>query len=78
MLFPRTAAAATAMTLLILVYGSVGASTTEAYAPQRAASPFVVGEVFPDLAFPSLGDGRAMRLSDFRGSRVMLHVFASW
>jgi len=37
-----------------------------------------VGDLFPDLGFPSLEDGTATRLSDFRGKKVMLHVFASW
>ena len=45
---------------------------------QRRDSPFVEGETFPDLAFPSLEDGTPTRLSDFRGTKVMLHVFASW
>ncbi|MCH7824095.1 MAG: hypothetical protein IH849_04780 [Acidobacteria bacterium] len=47
-------------------------------APQRLASPFAEGDLFPDLAFPSLEDGSPTRLSDFRGHKVMLHVFASW
>ncbi len=47
-------------------------------AAQRLSSPFAEGDVFPDLAFPSLEDGTPTRLSDFRGHKVMLHVFASW
>ena len=46
--------------------------------PQRLDSPFAEGELFPDFAFPSLENGTPMRLSDFRGHKVMLHVFASW
>jgi len=46
--------------------------------PQRRDSHFAVGDLFPDLAFPSLADGTPARLSDFRGKKVMLHVFASW
>lgn len=45
---------------------------------QRPAPPFSVGELFPDIAFPALADGSPTRLSDFRGRKVMLHVFASW
>ncbi len=45
---------------------------------QRRDSPFAEGDLFPDLAFPSLEDGTPTRLSDFRGHKVMLHVFASW
>ena len=45
---------------------------------QRLDPRFDVGDVFPDLALPSLEDGTPTRLSDFRGHKVMLHVFASW
>ena len=38
----------------------------------------VVGQAFPDLVLPSLEDGRPMSLADFRGKKVILHVFASW
>lgn len=47
-------------------------------AAQGRSSPFVEGEVFPDLAFPALDNGAPARMSDFRGKKVMLHVFASW
>ncbi len=50
-----------------------------------ALSPFVVGapglqegEPFPLLVLPSMTDGRPMSLADFRGRKVVLHVFASW
>ncbi len=36
-----------------------------------------VGEPFPDLALPTL-EGSAKSISDFRGQKVILHVFASW
>ena len=36
-----------------------------------------VGEPFPDLALPTL-DGSTRSISDFRGQKVILHVFASW
>ena len=36
------------------------------------------GEPFPALVLPSMEDGSPMSLADFRGRRVMLHVFASW
>jgi len=63
-----------------ILIGAAGASIFAAAgtSPQRAASPFEVGEGFPDIAFPSLSDGTPTRMSDFRGRKVMLHVFASW
>jgi peroxiredoxin len=36
-----------------------------------------VGEVAPDIALPGL-DGRTIRLSDFRGQRLLVFMWASW
>ena len=36
-----------------------------------------VGEPFPDIALRTL-DGEERRVSDFRGTKLVLHVFASW
>jgi|CXWL01.1.fsa_nt_gi hypothetical protein len=37
-----------------------------------------VGRLFPGERFPALKDGRQTSLTDFRGKRVLLLVFASW
>ena len=42
------------------------------------AAELKAGEPFPDLVFPSLDGGAPASLSDFRGKKVVLHVFASW
>ncbi|MHC4991114.1 MAG: TlpA family protein disulfide reductase [Planctomycetota bacterium] len=42
------------------------------------APPIEVGQPFPDLVLPSLENGEPMSISDFRGRKVVLHVFASW
>ncbi len=39
---------------------------------------FRVGQVFPDIVLPSLEDGQPTSMSEFRGQKVILHVFASW
>ena len=36
------------------------------------------GEPLPDFKLPAAGDGKLMSVSDFRGSKLMLHLFASW
>ena len=36
------------------------------------------GRPFPDLVLPSMEDGSPMWLRQFRGRKVLLHVFASW
>jgi hypothetical protein len=40
--------------------------------------PFVEGEPFPSLILPGLKDGRPVSLTEFRGRKLVLHVFASW
>jgi len=42
------------------------------------SAPFEVGRVVPALTLPSITDGKPMSLADFRGQKVMLHVWASW
>ena len=47
--------------------------------PTLADPPkLAIGEPFPDLTLPSLEDGSPAAISDFRGQRLILHVFASW
>ena len=37
-----------------------------------------VGEPFPDLRLPTLEDGVSRSIADYRGEKILLHVFASW
>ena len=37
-----------------------------------------VGRPFPDLTLPALEDGKPVSIRDFRGQKLILHVFASW
>ena len=39
--------------------------------------PYQVGQPFPNILLPSL-DGRPMSIADFRGHKLILHIFASW
>ena len=45
---------------------------------QRLDARFEVGKPFPELTLPSLEDGTRTSIADFRGKKVLLHVFASW
>jgi len=47
-------------------------------ASAQSAYRIQVGEPFPDLLLPSLDDGKPLSVSNFRGEKVILHVFASW
>ena len=42
------------------------------------AVPMSVGQPAPDFAVQSLDGGRTIRLSDFRGRRVLILTWASW
>ena len=44
----------------------------------EADSGIEVGQPFPDLVLPSINDGQPMSITDFRGQKIVLHVFASW
>jgi len=46
--------------------------------PAARAAPFEVGEPFPPLVFPAVDGGDAISLAEFRGQKLILHVFASW
>lgn len=42
------------------------------------AAPLSIGQPAPDFAVQSLNGGRTIRLSDFRGRRVLIFTWASW
>ncbi len=42
------------------------------------SAEFREGQVFPTMIFPYLGDGRPGSVADFRGKKLILHIFASW
>ncbi len=58
--------------LTLLVTGSQVAM------PQAPSPRFKVGQVFPDLVFPSIDDGRPTSIAAYRGKKVLLHIFAAW
>ena len=45
---------------------------------QPATYQPTVGEPHPDFVLPSIADGTPIRLSDYRGKKVLLVHFASW
>lgn len=56
--------------LLLMLIGS-SELRGAGYAPR-------VGEPHPDFVLPRIDNGEAVRLSQFRGQRVLLVHFASW
>ena len=61
-----------AIALAMTVSVALGAGAS-AQSPQ-----FEVGQPFPEIVLPSLEDGRPTSIADYRGKKVILHVFASW
>lgn len=43
-----------------------------------AQGGFETGRHFPNLQLPSLEDGRPRSIADYRGQKLILHIFASW
>lgn len=65
--------------LLSLAILGIVCCVNRADAQATAAKPAIaVGQPFPTLVLPSLNDGRPMSIADFRGKKVILHIFASW
>ena len=69
---PRTLPAC--LLALVLAVSSPEPASAQALPP----TGFEVGEPFPTLALPALEDGRPRSVADFRGEKIILHVFASW
>lgn len=65
-------AAAVPVASLTILAGSAAAQAN----PTGLA--FRVGDRFPEVVLPSADDGRPMSLADFRGKKLILHIFASW
>jgi hypothetical protein len=42
------------------------------------AMTFEMGQAFPLLRLPSLEDGSPLSVADFRGQKLILHIWASW
>ena len=64
-------------TALLMVLASVTFLARNVTAQPPAYRP-VVGEVHQDIEFPNIETGEKVRLSNFRGKKVLLIHFASW
>ena len=53
-------------------------TSSQMAAPQDQLARFKVGQPFPDLVLPRADNGQPMSLAQYRGKKVLLHIFASW
>ena len=61
------------VTGIMSVRGAQGAT-----APSPDSVEFHEGEMFPTTVFPSLENSWPGSVADFRGKKLILHIFASW
>jgi hypothetical protein len=61
------------LTAVLSTSGSIGV-------PARSpnAAEFHEGQMFPTMVFPSLANDRPRSVRDFRGKKLILHIFSSW
>lgn len=67
-----------ALAVLALLATSPAVSGVSAQSSSSSEIGLKVGQTFPSLALPSLEDGRPRSITEFRGEKLILHVFASW
>lgn len=58
--------------------GPIAISALALAAGFSGPEPFTPGTAFPDAPLSHLDDGAPARVSDYRGTKLVLHVFASW
>ncbi len=59
------------MPLFVVLLATAGSAAA-------AGAQFKPGEAFPDLVLPSISDGKPLSVADFRGRKLVLHIWASW
>jgi len=62
----------------LLLAGFLQLSGAAAWAAQGGSVELKVGHPFPGIVLPSLEDGRPSSIAQFRGQKLILHIFASW
>ena len=63
--------------ILLLVSAALALALAEVRAGDRPTIGIAEGQMYPDFVLPSLA-GKEVRLSDYRGKKVLLFHFASW
>ncbi|MEE9230333.1 MAG: hypothetical protein V3U86_06475, partial [Acidobacteriota bacterium] len=64
--------------VLVCALGCATVPDSEQVGGYLPGAGFEIGQKFPDIVFPALEGERPLSLADFRGQKVLLHIFASW
>ncbi len=65
------------MACAAIAAGPVATAGSSSAAVSNPVPSLEVGQPFPEIVLPSLG-GEPMSISSFRGTKVAMHVWASW
>jgi hypothetical protein len=69
-------------TIVLVTAGTTGIMSLNGTEGARAQGPdaakLEVGQMFPTTVFPSLDGGHPRSVADFRGKKLILHIWASW
>jgi hypothetical protein len=74
----KTASAVQGFVVSVLLVLAVTCQSDTPATVQPRDLALEVGRPFPEIVLPSLADGRPAAISQFRGQKLLLHLFASW
>ena len=63
---------------IVIAAAMTGLALSHPAFAQRGLGEIKMGQRFPDFTFRSMEDGSPVSMADYRGKKVVLHVFASW
>jgi hypothetical protein len=70
------------MAIVLAIVGTIGIlyflQAGSLHAQGVESAEFREGQVFPTTVFPRVDGGRPSSVADFRGNKLILHIFASW
>lgn len=67
-----------ALTGVVALLAMPGAGCQSGPGRAQEALPFKVGQAFPALVLPAIDSGHPRSITEFRGQKLILHIFASW
>jgi hypothetical protein len=65
-------------TWALVLLGLLHWSEAVVWAAQGGSMELKVGQPFPEIVLPSLEDSRPSSITQFRGQKLIVHIFASW